>query len=122
MTFEDFDKITERLMGEIRTMRDTKGKEYAGPRDRFDNFNRLSKRMGISRNQVWQVYFTKHLDAIESYIRDGQTYSTENIQGRIIDAMTYLLLLAGMIEEDELEQVERAKLDGTDPYTDDIPF
>jgi hypothetical protein len=100
MTFEEFDAITETLLAQIRQMRDTKGREYAGPRDRFDNFNRLSTRMGIRRQQVWQVYFTKHIDAIESFIREERTYSSEGIEGRIVDAMVYLLLLAGMIRED----------------------
>lgn len=101
MTFAEFDAYTEALLTDVRLMRDTKGKEYAGPKDRFDNFNRLAQRMGLKREQVWQVYFTKHWDAIESYIRDGQTYSTEGIRGRIVDAITYLTLLAGMIHEDQ---------------------
>lgn len=100
MTFDAFDKFAEGVIAQVLTMRDTKGREYAGAADRFGNFNRLADRMGITRQQVWQVYATKHMDSIETFIREGQTYSTESIQGRIVDEITYLLLLAGMVEED----------------------
>lgn len=99
MTFEEFDKLTEELFENVRVMRDTKGKEYARTEDRFDNFNRLASRMDIPRETIWLVYFTKHMDAIESYIKHGRTFSDENIRGRIVDAMTYLALLAGMFGE-----------------------
>ena len=100
MTFEEFNKYSMELLDEVLHMRDTKGKEYANSLDRFDNFNRLASRIKLPRNKVWLVYFIKHLDAIESYIDRGQTYSNESIRGRIVDAITYLTLLAGMIEED----------------------
>lgn len=100
MTFAQFDDFSTDLIKEILHMRDTKGKEYAGEKDRFDNFNRLSARTGLDRKTVWLVYFTKHMDAIESYIKNGREFSNEKIRGRIIDAMTYLSLLAGMIEEE----------------------
>lgn len=100
MTFEEFDKFTEEIFIEVRRMRDTKGKEYAHTKDRFDNFNRLGTRMSIPRLKVWLVYFTKHMDSIESYINEGREFSSEKIRGRIVDAMTYLALLAGMIYED----------------------
>lgn len=110
MTFEEFDAYTDALLAEVLKMRNTKGREYAGNKDRFDNFNRLSDRIGISRKRIWQVYFTKHLDAIETFIRDGQTYSGEPIRGRIVDAITYLTLLAGMISEDEQNYNKTQKL------------
>lgn len=101
MTFEEFDKYSAELLADVVKMRNTKGREYAGPKDRFDNFNRLAARTNMPRNRVWQVYFTKHMDAIESYIQAGREFSDEGIRGRIVDAITYLTLLAGMIEEDQ---------------------
>lgn len=99
MNFEQFEKLSDEIFAEVRLMRDTKGKEYANSEDRFANFNRLASRMDLPREVIWQVYFTKHMDAIESYIRNKRTYSTESIRGRIVDAITYLTLIAGMIEE-----------------------
>lgn len=100
MTFPEFDAYSKALIDECLNMRDTKGKEYAGTKDRFDNFNRLALKCDLKRNLVWLVYFTKHMDAIESYINSGREFSSEGIRGRIVDAITYLLLLGGMIEED----------------------
>ncbi len=106
MTFEDFDKYSKELLADVEKMRDIKGREYAGTKDRFDNFNRLAARTNMPRNRVWQVYFTKHLDAIESYIQAGREFSDEGIRGRIVDAITYLTLLAGMIAEDQTKQIK----------------
>lgn len=100
MTFEEFDRYSNLLLEDVQKMRDTKGREYAGSKDRFDNFNRLAHRNQVDRQVVWLIYFSKHLDAIESYIQHGRTFSSESIRGRIVDAITYLTLLGGMIEED----------------------
>lgn len=101
MTFPEFDKVSDEIIAQMIEMRNTKGKEYAGPGDRFDNFSRLAQRLQIPRNKVLWTYTVKHLDAIESYINNQREFSTERIEGRIVDAMTYLMLLAGMIREDK---------------------
>lgn len=101
MTFEQFDKFQADLLAQVVGMGSTKGKEYANSESRFANFNRLSARLNISNLAVALVYFTKHMDAIESYVKQGRIYSTETIQGRIVDAITYLTLIAGMIQEQE---------------------
>ena len=104
MTFQEFDEFQNRLIEQVVEMKNTKGKEYANSESRFANFDRLAVRLNIKPTAVALVYLTKHLDSIESYIKNGQTYSTESIQGRIVDAITYLTLIAGMIEEDLLIQ------------------
>lgn len=102
MSFEEFEVYTQELLKKVHEMKRTKGKEYAGDKDRFDNFNRLGVKCGgMDRKLVWLVYFTKHMDAIESYIKSGREFSTESIEGRIVDAITYLTLLAGMIKEEK---------------------
>lgn len=102
MTFQEFDNYSNDLLSKVTRMRDTKGREYAGEKDRFDNFNRLAVKCGnLDRKLIWLVYFTKHIDAIESFISNGREFSTESIEGRIVDAVTYLTLLAGMIKEDK---------------------
>ncbi len=101
MTFDKFDGFQERLLLEVEHMKDTKGKEYAHSADRFANFNKLSGGLGIPNFQICWIYLYKHLDAIESYCKEGKTFSSESIRGRIVDAITYLTLLAGMIHEYE---------------------
>jgi hypothetical protein len=101
MTFKEFNKFQADLYVEVLKIKDTKGKEYANSTDRFANFNRLSNRLDISNLQVAWIYLVKHLDAIESYIKTGKTFSTESIRSRFIDAITYLFLIAGIVEENE---------------------
>jgi len=101
MTFEQFDNYQLDLLTQVKKMKDTKGKEYAHYIDRFANFNRLADRLSQSNLLIAWVYLTKHLDSIESYIKDGKVYSTESIQGRIVDAITYLTLIGGMIEANQ---------------------
>jgi hypothetical protein len=106
LTFQEFDKFQTELLAQVVVMKDTKGKEYANSADRFANFNRLSERLNLTNLKIALVYLTKHMDAIESYISRGRTYSTETIQGRIVDAITYLTLIAGMISEYEQDDIK----------------
>lgn len=101
MTFEAFNKYQLELIDKVLKMKDTKGKEYANNSDRFANFNRLSTQLDISNIQICWVYLTKHLDGIASYCKTA-TELSEPIEGRIVDAITYLTLLAGMIKESKI--------------------
>lgn len=99
MTHKQFDEFQLDLIKEVIAMKDTKGKEYANGEDRFGNFNRLALALDLKPYQVGYVYLAKHLDSIASYCKLGTTCSNETIRGRIVDAITYLTLIAGMIEE-----------------------
>jgi hypothetical protein len=100
MTFPEFNKFFDQLVDTCKGIQDTKGKEYAHSEShRFANFDRAAERLGISREMVANVYLHKHLDSIDNYILNRETYSGEHIQGRIVDAIVYLSLIAGMISE-----------------------
>jgi hypothetical protein len=98
MTRDEFDKFQAKLLTEVVEMRNTKGKEYANSESRFANFDRLAGSLGLSNIQIAWVYLTKHLDGIASYCRTQIEYS-EPIEGRVVDAIVYLTLIAGMIKE-----------------------
>ena len=101
MTFSEFDEYQDELLEKVREVKNTKGREYAGTEDRFSNFNRLAADLDLDRLKICQVYLTKHLDAIKSYVRQKRIFSTESVEDRIVDAITYLTLLAGMIKESQ---------------------
>lgn len=82
-------------------MSDKKGLAYAGSHDRFDNFNRLGKRLSLPREKILLVYLHKHIDAITSTINQ-QEDGGESIHSRIDDAITYLELLDGMMKENDM--------------------
>lgn len=104
MTFQEFDRYQKDLIEQVIVMRDTKGKEYANSESRFANFDRLSIQLDLKSYQIGWVYLTKHLDSIASYCKNGEIYSTESIQGRIVDAITYLTLIGGMILEEAIKE------------------
>tara|TARA_R100000458_G_scaffold12744_1_gene10536 strand:- start:452 stop:643 length:192 start_codon:yes stop_codon:yes gene_type:complete len=45
------------------------------------------------------VYLLKHIDGISSFV-NGHKSQREDVRGRITDAIVYLCLLWGMIEEE----------------------
>jgi hypothetical protein len=104
MSPQEFDELVERTYSEIQTLISVKGGEYANDTERFENFIRNGKRLDLHRLIIWAVYFNKHVDAINSYVatlQKGQVReSSEPIEGRFIDAIVYLLLGLGMLEED----------------------
>ena len=81
-------------------MCDAKSIEYTRGNldDRLCNFSRIAETLGLTWEQVWYVYFQKHVDAIIEWIKTGKK-GTEGIGSRIYDAQNYLDLLLGHIEE-----------------------
>lgn len=107
--FQSLLKTTYDRMVELTA---TKGEEYANntpigegitslqfnAEDQHANFKRLAEELGMTPEQVLSVYLTKHLDAIKSYLKHGRVFS-EPIEGRIDDAILYLILLKGLTIE-----------------------
>ena len=77
----------------------SKGREYANSDDQLANFKRLAKRLGLSPAQVCMVYLTKHLDSVDSWVRNPAQDLSEPIEGRIDDAILYLILLKAIASE-----------------------
>lgn len=105
MKIEERQKIVKEIMQEVLVMAKTKGHDYSGIIDCLNNFKVNAERAGLTKYQIWQVYFNKHIDAINNAIKMNSTspyYGTksESLHGRIIDAITYLTLLECMINED----------------------
>lgn len=80
-----------------------KGHDYTHGKGGLESFYDYARRLGILPLQVLGVFFTKHVAAIETYMQHGELKS-EPIEGRICDAINYLLLLAKLIAH------ERAKV------------
>mgnify|MGYP003151635167 CR=1 FL=1 len=101
MNYKQLDKIIESQIQQILQTRDDGQKEYARDIDNvFANFERVGKYINVSREQVLMVYLLKHIDGIMAYI-NGHKSQREGVDGRITDAIVYLLLLRGMVEDNE---------------------
>ena len=80
-------------------MREAGQKEYARKQDNaFANFERVAEHINTSREKVLMDYMLKHIDGISSFV-NGHTSQREAVRGRITDAIVYLCLLWGMIDE-----------------------
>lgn len=104
MKREDFYKLIAARSSERMNLLELKGKAYAGSDNVFANFERNGERMGLTKYQVWLVYFMKHIDSIVTAIKENPENpvdkSGEPLVGRIDDAVNYLDLLAGMHHAD----------------------
>ena len=120
MTFEEFDNYQDNLLSKCVIVKNTKGKEYANSDSRFANFNRLADQLRLTPQQIAWVYVTKHLDSIAFAIKTNKFKGlSEPFEGRIIDAIVYLTLIGGMVEEVCKEKEETPKLNV--PVVDILP-
>lgn len=105
MKKEDFRLMLSETYDRLVDLTLSKGEEYARSDDQLANFKRSAAEAGITPEQVWLVFFNKHVDAIKHNLAkprikwsDGSGGS-EPLEGRIDDAILYLILLKGLIRE-----------------------
>jgi hypothetical protein len=78
-----------------------KGADYTRKQpDRLANFYEAASFLKQTPFQVLGVYFYKHLTAIFAFFEHGQVES-EPIEGRLHDAVNYLLLAAKMVAREK---------------------
>ena len=111
MNTQEFEKIINRLFDDCKDVLCSKGREYQSTQKEgvnvFANFERGGADLAMNREELLWVYFSKHRDSISTFIKDLRTKDlaeidasvTEPIEGRIVDAINYLLLLYGMVED-----------------------
>ena len=96
--------MEEEILPAITNTREEGQKEYAHDlKNIFANFERVSGTLSVKREKVLMTYFLKHIDGIMAHI-NGHESQRESVYGRLTDAIVYLLLLWGMIEEDKYHE------------------
>lgn len=99
MTYKKMQKYMNLKLKEILQTRDDGQKEYAHSSDNvFANFERTGVLLDISPDKTLMIFLLKHIDGIAAHIK-GHRSQREDVQGRITDAIVYLLLLGGMIAD-----------------------
>ena len=102
MKVKDFFEWSESMQKEENRLMKVKGEEYTvSDEDKFKNFNSIGERMSLMPEQVCLIYLLKHMDSITNYVNKGTEYSDEKIEGRISDAIQYLLLLVTLITDEK---------------------
>jgi hypothetical protein len=95
---EEAKLLREKVFDRVRELQETKGREYATDADTLVDFKEVAAEMGVDPLVVWGVYVKKHQRAIDTFIREGSVKS-EAIQSRILDVITYHILLLGLIQD-----------------------
>jgi len=117
MKIDDFKKLSEELIAEAQKVSEDKQKDYARDFDALDNFKSIAQITGLTPQQVWSVYFYKHISAVMAWAREGKVES-ESLKSRFIDIINYAKLGYGLEVEDELNEVEvdEVELEYRPPY------
>ena len=100
MTRKKMEVLIKKIFLKIQKTRVEGQKEYArNQSNAFANFERVGENLGISREEVLMVYLLKHIDGISSHVK-GHKSQREDVRGRLTDAIVYLCLLWGMVDDD----------------------
>jgi len=107
MNQEEFTEVIDTILKNSAGLLVSKGAEYSSNADRLSNFKRGAEILGLRPLDVWAVYFNKHIDSINSYVRRTACDSMANvdnqlsepIDGRFEDSINYLLLGMALILE-----------------------
>jgi hypothetical protein len=101
MIATEFDMVVRLTFERLQQISATKGREYVRDSyDCLDNFKRIGAQLKLDPKVVLTVYLQKHLDSISTYVtRGGEGEYAEPIEGRIDDAILYLLLLKGLCQD-----------------------
>lgn len=105
MTFDERAAVFAELQKEMDRVCHTKSVDYAGKEDMLANFKSIAAKTGLTKYQVWAVYFEKHISAINHSVKhspDSPQVESEPLLGRIVDAINYLRLFQCMLVEDDL--------------------
>jgi len=109
MNREDFEKISDEIYSKIKQILTSKGNEYQSGENVFSNFETNAQDLGLTKYQIWSVYFSKHTKSILNAIKKNPENPNsldlaEKFDGRIIDAVAYLLLLNAMINSENTSE------------------
>jgi len=107
MNLDDRNELIEEFFQKVcMPILDAKGADYAGRKtdDPNQNFSIIAELMGLSKYQVWAVYYLKQVIAILNAIKvnpEKPVTSAESIDQRIADAVNYPLIMKSMLIQDE---------------------
>jgi hypothetical protein len=101
MDRQEFNKQSLILLMKVSKTLESKGVEYQKLDNVLSNFENNASDLGLTPYQIWSVYFSKHTKSIINAIKKNPDNPedkslSEPFEGRIIDAIAYLLLLNAM--------------------------
>ena len=116
MNKKEFQQIKKSLDAYSKAIMEAKQPEYTNNDDDvLRNFKNVAENLGLESQEVWAVYFYKHIQAILSHAHNPEMIEAEPIQSRYADAINYLYLGYGLyIEKLSNKQNKKDIISGTE--------
>ena len=100
MNTTEYDQVVTELNAHRQAIIRAKRPEYTeGHPDVLHNFKVIAEEINVLPEQVWYVYFRKHVASISQYAKDPAKKTAEPISERISDCINYLEILAALNAE-----------------------
>lgn len=104
-TYSEAQAFYEERFADIMAIREAGHREYAhDDLSTFANFEAIGSALDLDRKKVLWVYLYKHIQGIEAFL-NGHESQRESVEGRLLDAINYLLLLWAMVEDEKPEDI-----------------
>ena len=94
-----FHVALDAIFDEARATFDKKNADYAKQDDVLAAFRRQAEATGLSVRQVWAVHFTKQVEAVLTWSKNGELVG-EGLDSRLADVLNYLAF-AKTIQQEE---------------------
>lgn len=101
MTHERFNEIVKEETKRIENILVKKQAEYNLDEDRLSHFKRAAVLAQETPEQVLYGYMLKHIMSVSDMVASGDNYSKEVWVEKMTDIHNYLILLLGLLEDDE---------------------
>ena len=93
MDHKKFNELRKFILDNCQEIMNAKQPEYTNENsDVLHNFKTTAENLGLSAQEVWAVFFYKHVQAILSHASNPDLNAAEPIQSRYADAINYLFL------------------------------
>lgn len=104
MNFTERQETIQELFDNCLFILEKKGADYSSQADALDNFKKGAEALGLTKYEIWAVYWKKHVDSVLNSIKrnsaNPQTES-EPLEERIKDIINYSALLYCLLKEDK---------------------
>jgi hypothetical protein len=104
MTNTEFSELMNTIFTDCSKISKAKGNDYTrGSEDALANFKEVGKGIEIHPMDVCWIFMNKHYQAITNYVKTKGQSESEPISERIKDLINYLVLLQGLINENDVK-------------------
>tara|TARA_R100001163_G_C5054502_1_gene191034 strand:- start:23 stop:376 length:354 start_codon:yes stop_codon:yes gene_type:complete len=93
MDYKQYNELRKQLLSHCQKIMNEKQPEYTNNnQDVLYNFKSTAKHLKLEPQEVWGVFFHKHIQSILSHATNPNMHQAEPIESRYCDAINYLFL------------------------------